>query len=117
MDKERVVSRAQAEEYARSKGMLFLEARCDGALMMRSSMEYRVALPSSADKKKGNKKEKIIGVDKNVVYFAGRGESCCRSVTPHPDEKHSWTIGHPNALGKQIFVLVSCGVREASEII
>ena len=28
VDKERVVTRAQAEEYARSKGMLFLEARC-----------------------------------------------------------------------------------------
>lgn len=27
VDKERVVTRAQAEEYARSKGMLFLEAR------------------------------------------------------------------------------------------
>ncbi|CAN0463520.1 unnamed protein product, partial [Hapterophycus canaliculatus] len=26
VDKERVVTRAQAEEYARSKGMLFLEA-------------------------------------------------------------------------------------------
>lgn len=30
VDKERVVTRAQAEEYARSKGMLFLEARCVG---------------------------------------------------------------------------------------
>lgn len=28
VDKERVVTRAQAEEYARSKGMLFLETRC-----------------------------------------------------------------------------------------
>lgn len=44
VDKERVVTRAQAEEYARSKGMLFLEARCVPALVRQIVFVKRVAL-------------------------------------------------------------------------